>query len=286
MSLAGITPLSSDTVDPKHFLRLAASLEIQSEHSVAKAIVGAADKGSLFRVEKFTVHPGLGVEGVIDGTCYTVGSGRFVGIEEDDTESATTAVYLAREKKVVAKFEIADRLREETLSMVTKLKKRLITLWIVSGDREATVAAIAKQAGIANYRAATMPVGKAQCIETMQKEGACVAMVGDGINDAPALAMANVGIGVASGTDIAMESADIVLMREDLCLIPAALLLAKKTFLTIRLNLFWALGYNFIALPLAFFGVLHPIICAGAMAISSLCVVGNSLFLRRIEGRI
>ena len=264
--------------------RIGASLEARSEHSVGRAIYEAGGGEKLFKVTDFVVHPGLGVEGRVDGILYRIGSSRFLDLQAED-EGTATIVYLAAPQAVVAKFIVADSLKPETTEMVSVLQKRSLTLHMVSGDQEAAVAAMAEMAGISHYRARTMPTEKAAFVEDLQKDGAVVAMVGDGINDAPALTAAQIGIGVSSGTDIAMESADIVLMREDLLLIPTALLLARQTFVTIRLNLFWALGYNVIALPLAFLGMLHPIICAGAMAASSLCVVGNSLLLKRIAGR-
>jgi len=284
MSLTAIEALSTGK-DKTECGIIAASLESRSEHSVGKAIAGNVESEKLLQVTHFKVHPGLGVEGEINGILYRMGSSRFLHIAEE-SDSTSTIVYLADGEEILAKFEVADSLREEAVETVAALHKRAMTLYMVSGDQQAAVAAMAQKAGIRNYQAGTMPAEKAVFIENLQKNGATVAMVGDGINDAPALTAAQVGIGVASGTDIAMESADIVLMREDLRLIPAALLLARKTFSTIRLNLFWALGYNIIALPLAFLGLLHPIICAGAMALSSLCVVGNSLFLKRMAGRI
>ncbi len=284
MTLTAVEALSKSR-DKKQCTLIAASLESLSEHSVGKAISRAIETEKLFSVTNFKAHPGLGIEGDVNGVWYKIGSSRFLGIPEV-ADGGSTIVFLADSNEVLAKFEVADSLRKEAVQMVESLYKRSMTLYMVSGDQQAAVAAMAEKAGIKQYQAGTMPTEKAAFIENLQKHGATVAMVGDGINDAPALTAAQVGIGVATGTDIAMESADIVLMREDLRLIPAALLLAKQTFTTIRLNLFWALGYNIIALPLAFQGLLHPIICAGAMALSSLCVVGNSLLLKRIAGRI
>ncbi len=284
MTLTAVVSFSS-TFNEQQCMLIAASLESLSEHSVGKAISQTVESATYLAVSNFKAHPGLGIEGEIDGVLYRIGSSRFVNIAEVN-EGCSTMVYLADTKEVLAKFEVADSLRQKAGQMVDELYKRSMVLHMVSGDQQAPVAAMAEKAGIKHYQAGTMPTEKADFIENLQNNGATVAMVGDGINDAPALTAAQVGIGVATGTDIAMESADIVLMREDLLLIPAALLLARQTFVTIRLNLFWALGYNVIALPLAFMGLLHPIICAGAMALSSLCVVGNSLLLKRIAGRI
>ncbi len=272
--------------DNEQCLLLAASLESRSEHSVGLAIYNAVDTQTMLPVHEFKAHPGLGVEGVIDGRLYKIGSARYVCADALEETGDATVVYLADAKGLIAEFEIADTLRSEAVTMVNDLRGMSMALHMVSGDRQAAVVAMAEKAGIENIQAETMPGEKAEYIESLQKNGSNVAMVGDGINDAPALTAATIGIGVAKGTDIAMESADIVLMREDLRLIPAALILARKTFGTIRLNLFWALGYNLIVLPLAFLGLLHPIICAGAMALSSLCVVGNSLLLKRIARKL
>jgi Cu+-exporting ATPase len=241
---------------------------------------------TLLPVENFKAYPGLGIEGEIDGVLYKIGSARYISADALEERGNATVVYLADVNGIVAEFEIADTLRPEAMAMVNDLHGMSMALHMVSGDRHAAVTAMADKVGIKTTQAETMPEEKAEYIENLQSNGSRVAMVGDGINDAPALTAASIGIGVAKGTDIAMESADIVLMREDLQLIPTALLLARKTFATIRLNLFWALGYNIVALPLAFLGLLHPIICAGAMALSSLCVVGNSLLLKRIARKL
>lgn len=266
----------------------AASLAVTSEHAVARSILKAAQGCKLQRVEAGQVHPGLGIEGRISGLRYLLGSARFMkssGVTIPDAlaprQEASTRVYLAAEKNLLAAFVIADQVRPSARPAVGALGQMGINLHLVSGDLAATVAETAKQIGIDHHHAEHMPEEKVAFIKGLQKQGSHVAMVGDGINDAPALAGADIGVAVAKGTDIAMESADIVLLREDLNLIPQALKLSKRTFTTIRVNLLWAVVYNLAVLPAAFLGYLHPIFCAGAMALSSLCVVANSLWLKK-----
>ncbi len=288
MSLDRVEPFRSDW-NKQQCLVLAATLEIRSEHSVARAIVKAAVDMELPRVSEFQVFPGRGVAGEVEGNRYVLGNERFLNEQKVDISAArpnrqhskSTVVFLADPEGVIAAFTVADSLKPEAGKVVKDLKAMGLSLVLVSGDQEEAVAHIAEQAGISNYQARTLPIEKADYIAELKSREKNIAMVGDGINDAPALTAADVGIAVAKGTDIALESADIVLMRDDLRLIPAALTLSRRTFATIRRNLFWALGYNIVALPLAIFGLLHPIMCAGAMALSSLCVVGNSLLLRR-----
>ena len=270
--------------------RYGASLESRSEHPIARAIVRHKDDFQPAPVSAFTVHPGFGVEGKIDNQLVRLGSLRFLEQQSGqkisqgwDEQPGQTIVYLGDNDGLLGLFSLQDTLRPESARVVAQLKKMKMEIHLVSGDQPLAVSDMGSRAGIQNCLASTMPTEKATFIERLQAKGQSVAMVGDGINDAPALTSAHVGIAVARGTDIAMESCDIVLMREDLHLLPAALILARGTFRTIRRNLVWALGYNIIALPLAFLGLLHPIVCAGAMALSSLCVVGNSLLLKRLR---
>lgn len=277
--------------DETRCLVIAASLEKLSEHSVGRAIVEALPPDLQVReVKDFSVSPGLGISGTIGSSRYLVGNSRFldnhsISPEEaadcPDSENGSTTVYLADSERVLAVFFISDSLRPETGQVVAILRNMGREVHLLSGDQNSVVASMAASAGIDRYRGETLPLEKADYLESLRSEGKRPVMVGDGINDAPALTVADVGISVARGTDIAMESSDIVLMREDIRLVPMALQLSILTFSTIRLNLFWALGYNMTALPLAFLGLLHPIVCAAAMAASSLCVVGNSLFLRK-----
>lgn len=270
-------------------LVFAASLSTVSEHSIARSIGRAARGKTLKTVENARVRIGLGIEGSVDGQRYYLGSARFmqtigVMIPTDlaPRKGADTRVYLADENALQACFIISDRIRSSGKPAVQALKRLGIDVYLVSGDLTRTVAEIAAAVDIDYYRGECLPEEKVAFIQNLQKKHINVAMVGDGINDAPALAGAKVGIAVAKGTDIAMESADIVLMREDLQLIPNALMLSRETFSTIKVNLIWAIAYNLVVLPSAFLGLLHPIFSAGAMALSSVCVVVNSL---RLKGR-
>jgi len=286
MALSAIRPLDP-AWSAERVLAVAAALESRSEHALGRAIAASAD-GVLAPVEHFEALPGRGVRGTIGGRNYWLGNRRLLseaGITPDPAapadEGAVTRILLADDGGMRGELDLADGPRPESAATVAALHGMGLKVMMLSGDQPGPVAALAAATGITNFHAAMLPEDKARHIEGLEAAGDHLAMVGDGINDAPALAAASVGIAVARGTDIAMESADIVLMRDDLRLIPQALFLARATFRTIRLNLIWALGYNLLALPLALAGLLHPIVCAGAMAVSSLCVVGNSLLLRR-----
>nr|MBF0221644.1 heavy metal translocating P-type ATPase [Desulfobulbaceae bacterium] len=273
----------------EHCLLLAASLESGSEHSIGKAFLREYKARDLYPVKEFKAHIGLGVSGTVEAKEYLLGSLPFMlksGVVIDDANAdfqqrGETLIYLAQGTELLAIFNITDKLRPEASSMVLELKKLGIQSSLVSGDRQLAVSRVASAVEMHDYRYEAMPLDKVAYIEDQQRAGYRTAMVGDGINDAPALTTADVGIAVAKGTDIAMDSADIVLMRDDLNLVTESLILADKTFSTIKQNLFWAFGYNLLVLPAAFLGLLHPIISAAAMALSSLCVVGNSLLLRK-----
>ncbi|RJQ53511.1 MAG: heavy metal translocating P-type ATPase [Nitrospiraceae bacterium] len=276
-------------------LRFAASLERLSGHSIGKAIVDAAKGLELYDVENFSAYPGRGVKGGIDGNNALVGSENFLEAEgvvlnidtemlsrvESSRAGGATVVYLSYDNRLAGVFFVSDVIRKEAGNVVRELLLRKVAVAMITGDNINTAASIAKEAGIDWIRAEMSPVEKAGEIKRMQEEGRHVIMVGDGINDAPALVQADVGIAMGRGADIALESSDMVLMRNDLGLLPEAVSLSKKTFSVIRQNIFWALFYNVIAIPLAVSGILHPVIAAAAMAFSSLSVVGNSLRLRR-----
>jgi P-type E1-E2 ATPase len=291
MILQQVTPLREGW-SAKQCLCYGAALEKRSEHSVGKALVKGAAGSELPPVMDFKVYPGRGVTGRIESINYLIGNRRLLEEQEiplpiepkEERQEVSTIVFLADRDGLICSFAAADMVKPEAAEVVATLGTMGMKMVMVSGDQNAPVAHIAAQVGLDDYRAQTLPTEKAGFVEELKAAGRSPAMVGDGINDAPALTSADIGIAVAKGTDIALESADIVLMRDDLELVPEALRLSRRTFATIRRNLFWALGYNITALPLAFFGLLHPIVCAGAMAVSSLCVVGNSLLLRRGQG--
>jgi Cu2+-exporting ATPase len=275
-------------------LRLATSLERYSEHSIGRALSAAAGACDLSPVSTFTAVPGKGIRGVIDGKDALLGSREYVerdGIRRslagEETEIASacerdgaTVVYLSFDGRLAGVFAVADAPRKEAAEAVERLKQQGNDIVMVTGDAAATAEAVARSVGITAVRAKRSPVEKAEDLEKMHAQGKHCVMVGDGINDAPALVEAEVGIAMGRATDIALESADMVLMRTDLTLVPQAIRLAKKTFSIVRQNLFWAFFYNALTLPLAVAGILHPIAAAGAMAMSSLSVVGNSLRAR------
>jgi Cu2+-exporting ATPase len=276
-------------------LRLASSLERLSEHSIGKALVSASKVLELNDVTDFKAYPGRGLKGVINGKPVLIGNREFMesyGIDvaadrkllseiESSELSGATVVYLSYEGNLAGIFSVSDTVRKEAADVVKMLKHKGLDVAMITGDNIKTAAAVAREAGIDTVKAQMSPVEKAEEIKRMQESGRRVIMVGDGINDAPALVQADVGIAMGRATDIALESSDMVLMRNDLRLLPYAVNLSKKTFSVIRQNIFWAFFYNTVAIPLAVVGILHPIVAAGAMALSSLSVVGNSLRLQR-----
>jgi P-type E1-E2 ATPase len=256
--------------------------------------VQAAGDAKLHNVADFTAVPGRGVQGTINGRGTLLGSREFVaaraewGAQNAEWESmvsrreadGATVVYLAHDGKLAGLFAIADAPRPEAAEAVRMLEQGGLRTVMLTGDGQITAGAVAKAAGIGELKAGRTPVEKARDLRELHAAGHRPAMVGDGINDAPALVEADVGIAMGRATDIALESADMVLLGRDLRLVPLALRLSRKTFSVIQQNLFWAFFYNIATIPLAVMGVLHPIIAAGAMALSSLSVVGNSLRAR------
>lgn len=275
-------------------LGLAASLERFSEHSIGKAVGAAEGTYAYEEVSSFSALPGKGVRGVINGREALIGSREFIEAEgigrsldasalafaEAHEARGATVVYLSFGGELGGMFAVSDAPRREAAQAIAELKRRGHDVVMITGDAIATAEAVAKIVGLEQVHAKRSPLDKAEDIRAMRAGGHRSIMVGDGINDAPALVEAEVGIAMGRATDIALESADMVLMRSDLMLVPKAIRLAKKTFSIIKQNLFWAFFYNAVAIPLAVAGVLHPIMAAGAMALSSLTVVGNSLRAR------
>jgi Cu2+-exporting ATPase len=273
-------------------LRIASSLERNSEHSIGKAIVDAGRSSDPFSVDDFSAIPGRGLRGMIEKKQVLIGNKEFATAGEDAVsaevanmiaahESAgSTIVYLAVEGNLRGVFMIADSIRPEARKTVAQLDARNISAAMITGDAPNTAHSVAASVGIKRVMPRVLPIGKADEVRRLKDDGRNVMMVGDGINDAPGLVEANVGVAMGRATDVALDSADIVIMRPDLMLVSKSLLLAKKTFSIIRQNIFWAFFYNVVAIPLAISGKLHPIIAAGSMAISSLFVVGNSLRAR------
>jgi Cu+-exporting ATPase len=287
----------------KEILQIAASLGQNTTHPLDKSVVAKAKEGSieLKKVADFTAMTGMGISGKIDGAQYYFGNRKLMAdkkIEAGGIESkmetlerdGKTTLMLADERAVVGIVGIADTLKSSAQETVARLKKIGIEVWMITGDNEKTAQAIAKKVGIDNVMASVLPEQKSQKIKELQQKGEVVAMVGDGINDAPALTQADVGIAIGTGTDIAIESAGITLVSGDPLGIYKAILLSRKTLANIKQNLFWAYAYNVILIPVAagifypFFGILlNPILAGAAMAFSSLSVVLNSLRLKRIK---
>ena len=279
-------------------LRLASSLERLSEHSIGKAIVTGGAGMQAYSVSDFAAYPGRGVKGNINRKAALIGNKIFIGSEGVDDmlsgeltswihaeeDSGRTAVYLSYEGKIAGIFIISDTIRGEARETVKEIEKTGSSVLMITGDNNKAALSVAKEIGISEDKvtAQKSPAEKAEEIMRMQGKGRRVMMVGDGINDAPALVQADIGVAMGRATDIALESADIVLMRNDLRMIPETLRLSKATYNVIRQNLFWAFIYNIVAVPLALTGMLHPIIAAIAMTLSSLSVVGNSMRLKRV----
>lgn len=267
-----------------------ASIEQKSEHLIGRAIVSAAPREGLMEPGGFRAHPGQGISGTLNGRQALAGSRRFLGtngIEVEESPDARTVestgqslVYLALDTRVSGVFGVRDRTRPEAAGAIAELKGLGLGVSMLTGDNLATAEAVAREAGIDEVMAGVSPMEKAARLRELKGSGRGVLMAGDGINDAPGLVEADVGVAVGRATDVALESADIVLMREDLLLLPEAVRLARRAHAVIRQNIFWAFFYNMVAVPLAVAGVLHPIVAAGAMALSSLSVVGNSLRAR------
>ena len=279
-------------IDDVLALDLAASLEAASEHALARAIADAAPLSRRRPVTGFRAHPGEGVEGRIDGERHLLGTPEFLarmgvsvaGKAEEAyhalSERGGTTVLLARGSDVVGVLAAEDGLRPEAAEAVRALRHAGVAVGMVTGDDSAVARRVADAAGIVDAEARVSPEGKRAAVRRARERHGCVLFAGDGVNDAPALAEADVGVAMGRGTGVAIETAGATLMTEDLRLLPAFLSLSAATLRVIRQNLFWAFSYNLVAIPLAAAGKLHPIAAAAFMAGSSLVVVGNSLRLR------
>ncbi|MFP5520088.1 MAG: heavy metal translocating P-type ATPase [Bdellovibrionia bacterium] len=277
-------------------LQKIASLQAGSDHPLAKAVLAKAQELGVEPSLQIQVktHAGLGIEGTVDGVRYILGSQKCMAnfsvnldaVREEirDLQSkGMTISYLAQadSKVLEAILGFSDKLKPQAKQTVQKLKQAGVHTILLTGDNAASAAGVAQALGIETVRADIMPAEKAQEIDNLRKQGYIVAMVGDGINDAPALSAAHVGMAMSTGSDVAMHSAAVTLMRGDPLLIPDAIEISRLTYKKIQQNLFWAFIYNVIGIPLAAFGILNPMIAGGAMALSSVSVVSNALLLRR-----
>jgi Cu+-exporting ATPase len=267
-------------------LALAAALEQNSEHPLARAIVAANATVDGKKVANFKSTPGLGVEGEINGRRLRLGSPDWLEIGADPAvialqRAGKTVMVLADGDSVLALFAVADALRPTSKAAVRRLRERGIRVVMLTGDNAATAAAIAAEAGIDEFRAGILPGDKAAAVGELKAGGDLVAMVGDGINDAPALAAADVSFAIGAGSDAAVEAADLTLIRSDLSGVGDAIDLSAATLGKIRQNLFFAFIYNVLGIPLAALGWLNPVVAGAAMALSSVSVVSNSLLLKR-----
>lgn len=296
-----LTDLQVTQGDRAEALRLVAAVEGHSEHPVGEAIVRAAkDEGiSVPTAEGFAAEPGYGVSATVEGRTVEVGAERYMtrlGVDVGATgdtaarlaDEGKTPLYAAVDGELIAVIAVADPLKEGSAAAVQALQEQGMRVVMLTGDNEGTARAIARQAGIDQVLADVLPEQKAAEIKRLQGQGLRVAFVGDGINDAPALAQADVGIAIGTGTDVAIEAGEVVLMRGDLRGIVDAVALSRRTRRTILLNFLWAYGYNVLLIPVAagvlypFSGfLLNPMLAAGAMSLSSIFVLSNSLRLRR-----
>jgi heavy metal translocating P-type ATPase len=295
----GAMTLAEVVSDEPDFMRLVASLEDASEHPVARAVAaGAVARGLTFeKVQDFEAKPGRGVSGRIGQRQVWVGTLRWMqelGIELPEDLDRSRAEVEARGRSVLigawggrarGLMAVADQPRPSAARAVARLRALGVRLGLVTGDNRRAAEALARELGIDEVRAEALPEDKAEHIGALQEHGARVAFVGDGINDAPALTQADLGIAIGSGSEVAIQAGGVVLVSGDPELAADALALARRTYRTIAENLFWAFGYNVVALPVAALGLLDPMIAAAAMAFSSLSVVGNSLRLRRFQPR-
>jgi Cu+-exporting ATPase len=293
MSLVDVVPTDGTTSDQA--LLLAGSLEDASEHPIAAAIAaGARDRGlALVPVDSFASTEGLGVQGVVDGHAVVAGRERFLAdwsMALDDTlrtardaaeAAGRTPVYVGWDGRARAVLIVSDTIKPTSAEAIAGLRRLGLRPVLLTGDNETAANAVAAQVGIDEVIAEVLPADKVEVIRRLQAEARVVAMVGDGVNDAAALAQADLGLAMGTGTDVAIEASDLTLVRGDLRAAVDAIRLSRRTLATIKGNLFWAFAYNVAALPVAAAGLLNPMLAGLAMAVSSVFVVSNSLRLRR-----
>lgn len=288
--------LAFNGYNQEEILTIAASIEKASEHPLGQSIVRYAEKKLLeiATAENFSVIPGKGLQADFEGKKTLIGNIKLmddfnidIKKEEDAIKKlqnmGKTAMLLSVDGKLAGIIAVADTIKETSLKAIKKLQDMGLEIYMLTGDNKGTAKAIGDQVGITNVFADILPENKAKKVEELKAKGQHVGMVGDGINDAPALASADIGFAIGTGTDVAIEAADITLMRGDLNGVVTAIRLSRRTMRTIRQNLFWAFFYNSMGIPLAALGFLTPMIAAAAMAFSSVSVVTNSLRLKNFK---
>jgi Cu+-exporting ATPase len=288
----------ADSVAAEDLLRSAASAERGSEHPLGKAVVARAEADGLplWEPQDFQALRGMGVVATVNGTRVLVGSRRLMdehGVDPAPLEGtlrrledeAKTAMLVAADGRLLGVLAVADTLKDDAVLAVQELHRMGLRTVMLTGDNRRTAEAVARRLGIDEVRAEVLPDGKVAEVRRLQEQFGWVAFVGDGINDAPALKQANVGIAIGTGTDIAIEAGDVTLVRGELTGVVEAINLSRATFRKIRQNLFWAFFYNVVMIPLAMMGWMHPVLAEAAMATSSVTVVTNANTLRRVDIR-
>ena len=291
-----INQVITNGYDTDEFLQIIASLETRSEHPLASAIVDYAKTKNIHlnEPEEFNSTTGFGISGVIKGNAVLVGNKNFlqtnnIRINKIEAEAnkfsseANTILYAAINGNYAGMIFLSDPIKQGTVDAIDKIKELKIQTVMMTGDNDESAGVVANELGIDRYEAEVLPVDKSDIIEKLQKSNDIIGMVGDGINDAPALAKADVGFAIGTGTDVAIETGDIVLLKGDLNGVAKAIVLSKSTIRTVKQNLFWAFIYNSLGIPLAALGLLHPMFAALAMSLSSVSVVSNSLRLKRLK---
>jgi Cu+-exporting ATPase len=274
-------------------IKMSVTLENKSEHPLGKAILEYAEKVNIPPADilEFKSYPGLGLSGKVDNKNIIVGNRKMmeqysVQFNDEEIDSkliANSSVFVAVDNLLAGIYHISDTIAESSIDAIKQLKDMHLDIYMLTGDNKASAESIAQKVGIENIISDVLPGEKANIIKDLQSKGNLVAMVGDGINDSPALAQADLGIAIGTGTDIAIETADITLIKNNIMGISQAINLSYKTLRTIKQNLFWAFIYNIIGIPIAALGLLNPMFAAAAMALSSVSVVSNSLRLKRAK---